>query len=153
MQKLHFSTTIMAPKKKVWDTMLQDATYREWTRVFSPTPSGSWFEGDWSQGSTILFLGQDEGGGSSGMVSRIKENRPYEHLSIEHLGVVQNGVEDTTSDAVKQWAGAFENYTFNERDGRTELLVDLDTADEYATMFQEMWPKALASLKELAEAP
>jgi uncharacterized protein YndB with AHSA1/START domain len=45
-QKLHFATTINAPKEKVWDTMLQDATFRQWTALFNPNGS-SWYEGDW----------------------------------------------------------------------------------------------------------
>lgn len=150
MQTLHFSTTINAPKKTVWDTMLQDATYREWTSAFNP--KGSWFEGDWSQGSKILFLGPGEDGAPpAGMVAVIRENRPHDYISIEHLGFVQNGVEDTTSEAVKKWTPAFENYTFTEKGGRTEVLVDMDTDDEHAKMFLEMWPKALEKLKALAE--
>lgn len=35
MKKLHFSTTINAPKEKVWHTMLDDSTYREWIKAFS----------------------------------------------------------------------------------------------------------------------
>jgi hypothetical protein len=85
------------------------------------------------------------------MVSRVQECRPYERISIEHLGVVQDGKEDTTSDAVKGWAGAHENYTFKETDGVTEVLVEMDSADEYKEMFQSTWPKALQKLKELAE--
>ncbi|MEX2593834.1 MAG: hypothetical protein WD426_13755 [Anditalea sp.] len=34
-QKLHFSKRINAPKEKVWDTMLKDETYREWTSAFT----------------------------------------------------------------------------------------------------------------------
>lgn len=40
-QKLHFTITINAPKEKVWDTMLQDTTFREWTAPFNPNGS-SW---------------------------------------------------------------------------------------------------------------
>lgn len=148
MDRLKFSIVIDAPKEKVWRTMLDEDTYRVWTEVFMP---GSHYIGDWSKGSKILFLAPGETGELSGMVSRIKENRLYEYLSIEHFGVVQNGKEDTSSEAVKQWAGALENYTFKEKEGRTEVLVDLDTADEYKEMFQGIWPKALQKLKELAE--
>jgi uncharacterized protein YndB with AHSA1/START domain len=148
MHKLHFSIDINAPKEKVWKTMLDDATYRVWTEAFTP---GSHYVGEWSKGSKILFLAPGKTGEMSGMVSRIKENRRHEYLSIEHLGVVQDGVEDTTSEAVKGWAGALENYTFKETGGTTEVLVDLDTADEYKEMFQNIWPKALQKLKELAE--
>ena len=148
-QKLQFSIDINAPKKKVWDTMLQDKTYREWTSVFSP--KGSWFEGDWSKGSAIKFLGPGDNGTVSGMVSRINENRPYEYISIEHLGFVNDGKEDTTSDAVKQWTPAFENYAFKEKNGGTEVLVDMDTTENYRQMFEDTWPKALQKLKELSE--
>ena len=148
MQKLNFSIVINASKEKVWNTMLEDKTYRIWTEVFS---KGSHFIGDWSKGSKILFLGPNENGELGGMVSRIKENKLYEYISIEHLGVVENGKEDTTSDAVKQWAGSLENYTFKNKDGKTELLVDMDINDEYKEMFEGMWPAALKKLKELAE--
>ena len=54
MQKLNFSIVINASKEKVWNTMLEDKTYRIWTEVFS---KGSHFIGDWRKGSKILFLG------------------------------------------------------------------------------------------------
>lgn len=148
MDKLKFSIIINAPKAKVWDTMLNDATYRIWTEAFM---QGSYYIGDWSEGSKILFLAPGETG-ASGMVSRIKENRLNEYISIEHLGMVENGKEDTTSDAVKVWAGALENYSFKELNGKTELLIDVDSNEEYSEMFNGMWPKALQKLKELAES-
>jgi uncharacterized protein YndB with AHSA1/START domain len=150
MKRLQYSTTIEAPRQKVWDTMLQDETYRRRTKVFNPT--GSWYEGDWNAGSTIRFLGTDKDGNVGGMVSRIKENRPYEFVSIEHLGLVSDGQDDTTSDAVKAWAGALENYTLTERNGATNVLVEIDLDQEHEKMFEETWPRALAALKELAEA-
>lgn len=148
MQKLNFSVVINAPKEKVWDTMLDDKTYRVWTEAFAP---GCYFKGDWNKGSKILFLAHGEKG-DMGMVSRIKENRLHEFISIEHIGMVENGNEDTTSDAVKGWVGALENYTFKEKNGATEVLVDTDTVDEYKEMFEGMWPNALQKLKELAES-
>ncbi len=149
MQKLHFSIVINAPKEKVWSAMLDDKTYRIWTEAFSP---GSYYKGDWNKGSKILFLGPGENG-ESGMVSRIKENRKHEFISIEHLGMVQDGKEDTSSEEIKAWAGALENYTFMEKNGATELLIDLtgNFADEFAKMFEEMWPNALKKLKEITE--
>ena len=147
MDKLHFSIVINAPKAKVWNTMLDDRTYRIWTEAFT---AGSYYVGDWSEKSKMLFLAPGEKG-EVGMVSRIKENRPHEFVSIEHIGLVQNGKEDTSSEAVKAWAGARENYTFKEVDGKTEVLVDTDSTEEFQEMFQNTWPKALQKLKELAE--
>ena len=150
MTKLHFSITINAPKAKVWNTMLDDVTYRIWAEAFTP---GSHYVGDWSKGSKILFLGPDaKTGKMGGMVSRIKENRLHEYISIEHLGMVNDGKEDTTSEAVKAWAGAHENYTFKEKGKSTEVLVDMDSSGgDFEEMFKDMWPKALQKLKELAE--
>lgn len=148
MEKLHFNIFINAPKEKVWDAMLNDATYREWTKAFN---KDSHYEGKWEKGSKMLFLGCDENGGIGGMVSEIEEVRPYEFISILHRGLVQNGVEDTTSDMVKGWAGAHENYTFTERDGGTEVSVDIDIVSEMKDEFEGSWPKSLEALKEIAE--
>lgn len=150
MHKLNFSITINAPKAKVWNTMLDDATYRMWTETFA---AGSHYVGDWSKGSKILFLGPDPATSKmGGMLSRIKENRLHEYISIEHLGMVNDGKEDTASEAVKAWAGAHENYTFKENGKKTEVLVDIDSSGgEFEEMFKDMWPKALQKLKELAE--
>ncbi len=150
MQKLHASIFINAPREKVWNTMLGKETYTQWTEAFNPN---STFQGDWSEGSKILFLGVDENGKKmGGMVSRIAKNVPHEYLSIEHLGMVDaNGVEDTTSEQAKKWAPAFENYSFIEKDGGTEVVIDQDIEGEYAAQFNEMWAQALKMLKELAE--
>ncbi|MBL8030255.1 MAG: SRPBCC domain-containing protein [Candidatus Doudnabacteria bacterium] len=150
MQKLHFIVEINASKEKVWDTMLADQTYREWTLVFNP--SGSYFKGDWSQGSKMLFVGTDpKTGKEGGMVSRVAENKPYEFLSIEHVGIMNEGIEDTTSEEAKKWTPSFENYTFSEKDGVTTVTVDMDSAEVMAEEFSKMWPQGLQKLKELAE--
>jgi uncharacterized protein YndB with AHSA1/START domain len=148
MQKLHFKIEINAPKEKVWHTMLDKETYPQWTDIFGP---GSNYQGDWKEGSKILFVAPNKNGKLDGMVSRIKENKEYKFISIEHFGVLQDGVEDTTSDTVKNWAGALENYTFIEKDGKTEVLVDMDSDDEYSDMFLKLWPQALNKVKALAE--
>jgi hypothetical protein len=148
MSKLNFSILIDAPISKVWDTMLEDKTYRIWTEEFSP---GSHYVGNWNKGSKILFLGPGADGKTGGMVSRMKDNKLHQFISIEHLGEVYDGVEDTTSDRVKVWAGALENYTFANKDGKTELVVDMDINEEFKEMFEVMWPKALQKLKSLCE--
>jgi hypothetical protein len=149
MQTRHYSITINAPKEKVWHTLLDEESYREWTSAFS---EGSYYEGSWEKGSTIRFLGPDpETGEIGGMVSRIAENKPYEFISIEHQGIISNGVDDTTSEEAKKWAPAYENYTLTEKDGTTEFVVDIDVADEYADEFERMWATALPRLKEIAE--
>ena len=153
-ETMHFEIDITAPVQKVWDTMLAQETYREWTSAFN---IGSYYAGDWNKGSKILFLGPNpDGSGEGGMVSRIAENKRYEFISIEHLGEIHGGVEDTTSDTVKKWLPAFENYTFTEQGDGTLLEVDMDLesspeSKQMKDMFEGMWPKALLKLKEICE--
>jgi hypothetical protein len=152
MQTLHQSIFIQAPREKVWDTMLSEETYSEWTKPFSPDSSSvGTYKGSWEKGSKIIFIGTDEDGGESGMVSFIAENKPYEFISIEHKGLYANGIEDTSSEEAAKWAPAYENYTFVSINGGTELSIDVQVADEYLQMFKDTWPKALQSLKVLSE--
>ncbi|MCD6018069.1 MAG: hypothetical protein K0S53_1190 [Bacteroidetes bacterium] len=148
METIHYSILIDANKEKVWDTMLNDKTYREWTKAFH---DGSYYDGNWEKGSEIRFLGPDKDGNLQGMYSRIKENIKYEFISIEHLGIIKNGIVDTTSDEVKKWTPSFENYTFTEKGNQTEVKVDMQLDAEYKNMFDEMWPNALKALKQLSE--
>src|SRR5690625_2679372 len=144
MKTLHFSKTINESADKVWNTMLEDETYRQWTAAFN---EGSHFEGSWEEGEKIMFLGPD----GNGMVSTIAENRPHEFISIKHIGVIQDGVEDTESEEARKWAPAYEKYFFTEKDGKTTVSVDMDIEGEYEEAFNEMWPNALQDLKKLAE--
>ena len=149
MLRLQYKITIAAPKQQVWQTMLDETTFREWASAFNP---GTYFEGSWEKGREIRFLGTDpETGKIAGMFSRIHENRPYEFISIEHLGFIDGETVDTTSDLVKQWAPAYENYTFVESNGSTEVVVDLDAHEGYVEHYDQSWPQALRSLKMLAE--
>lgn len=146
---MDFKIEINAPKEKVWDVLFGEKTYPMWTRAFS---EGSMVETDWQKGSKALFLD----GNNRGMVSRIAENVPNEFMSIEHLGMYDNGVEDYESEQVKMWAGAKENYTLKELEGKTDLYIymEMDESEknkQMIEMFADMWPKALNLVKELSE--
>jgi uncharacterized protein YndB with AHSA1/START domain len=151
MQKLQQSIHINAPREKVWEVMSAPATYTAWTKPFNE--GGSRYEGDWNAvGSVVKFTGPDpETGKDGGMLAHVKESRKPEHIAFEHFGIMKDGVEDTTSEEVKKWTPAIEEYTLTEKDGGTQFDVSIDVADEYAEMFKEMWEKALAELKRLSE--
>ncbi|EKE19672.1 MAG: hypothetical protein ACD_8C00124G0021 [uncultured bacterium] len=149
-EKLHFEEVINAPVQKVWDTMLDLETYKQWTKAFEPT---SYYEGSWEKGSKMKFLGK----GESGMLSEIAENIPQKFISIRHLGLVTNGVEDTISEEAKKWSQGTENYTFVEKGSQTLLKIDLELKSsegikEMTVVFGDMWPRALKKLKEMCEA-
>jgi len=149
MKKVLQSIEINATREHVWDAIINDTKYREWTAEFH---EGSYFEGGWNTGDTIRFLALDEKGEKSGMLATIHTATYPEYISIQHLGLVANGVDDTTSEEVKKWAPAFENYTLKSNDDTTtQFVVDVDSNEEYYDYFLEVWPRALAKLKEVCE--
>ena len=149
MEKLRLAIDIAAPREIVWETTIGEESYREWTKSFHPT---SFYRGSWTKGGKIHFLGLDKDGNEGGMSAEIAESRRPEFISIRHLGMVNNGVEDLTSDAVKGWAPSYENYTLEKTSGGTRFVLDMDVSAEHKEMFEKMWPNALKKLKELAEA-
>lgn len=147
MHKLNFSIDIKAPLAKVCQLMLDDAGYRQWTTPFHP---GSFFIGDWQTGSTMWFVAE-ENGQQQGMVSRIVEHIPQQHLYIEHIGILKDGKEILQGDEVDNWAGAREDYHYSILPDGCRVEVQMDSQQAWADFFQQTWPQALAALKALAE--
>jgi len=141
---LTFEIVIRAPRARVWATMLDPETYKAWTSAFC---EGSYFVGSWDEGAKIQFLSPS----GDGMTAVIAENRLHEFVSIRHLGVIEKGVEDTSSEKVRAWAPAYENYRFSDLPEGCRLTVTVDTVAEYEQYMRDTFPKALALLKELAE--
>jgi hypothetical protein len=142
LDSLHYSIIIDAPKARVHELMLADKTYREWTSFFA---EGSYYQGSWEQGTQMLFTNADAG---SGMSARIAAHRPVEFVSIELLGMLNNGELDTANPL----QGAFENYSYTEKDGITTLQVELKGLPaEWAEYLNTSWPKALEKLKTISE--
>lgn len=151
MKKLQFQVEINKPLAKVYDVMLgisDKSTYEQWTALFNPT---STYEGSWNKGSKIFFVGVDENGKKGGMVSEIAENTPNRFVSIRHYGLLKDDKEITEGPEVENWAGGFENYSFEERDGVTSVKVDLETTEDFIDYMNQTYPKALIKLKEICE--
>ncbi len=142
---MKFSIDICASNEKVWDVLWNDTSYRQWTSVFAE--NSHVVTDNWKEGTRVLFLD----GKGSGMVSKVAANKPGKYMSFQHLGEVRDGVEDTTSDKIKTWAGSFENYTLEEKEGNTHLMIDMDIVEEFKDIFVNTWPKALELVKNLAE--
>lgn len=144
MMNLRFSILIQAPKERVWSALFEDRTYRIWTAPFC---EGSYFEGTWAQGERIRFLTPDK----DGMVSLVAQCRPGEFLSLQHLGSIVKGVEDTQSEQARTWVSGFENYTLVPVGDGTEVRIDQDIPPQYEQFMRDAWPKALAALKGVCE--
>lgn len=144
MKTLHFSVMINAPRQKVWRMMLGKETYTKWTAAFM---KGSYYEGSWEKGEKIKFLGPD----SEGMSGVIAENRPFEFVSIKHIEPINKGDKTIANPDSETSPFGFENYTFSEKNGRTELSVDLEISPDFEDEMKDLWPKALAKLKKICE--
>ena len=139
MSKLKFSIDVKAPKEKVWETLWNDSTYRQWT---TPFIEGSYAESDWQEGSKILFLSPK----GEGMFGVIDKKIPYKQMTFKHLGEIKNGAEET-----KEWQGALESYHLEERNGATQLNVEMDATPDFEGFLNNAFPKALQVVKEIAE--
>src|SRR5690606_41867365 len=87
------------------------------------------------------------------MVATIKSiDEPY-GLVFEHLGEVVGGVEDTTSERVKTWAGSLEEYYLTEQNGITTLRasVQIPDGDEGEEIMNLGFTAGLEVVKRLAE--
>lgn len=142
---LSFEVTIQAPRARVWERMLGAESYKTWTAVFN---EGSHYKGSWEPGSRILFLGPS----GDGMSAVIAENRLHEFISIRHEGMIENGIEDLSSDKVRAWAPAYENYRFESVPEGCKLTVTLDCAPDWEQYMVDTYPRALAVLRQLCEA-
>jgi hypothetical protein len=149
MKKLNLEILINASPEEVWDTIVNIAKYRKWTRVFQES---SYFKGSWNKGDAIRFIAINDKGKEEGMVSEIAESSFPKFISIRHLGYMIDGVEDTTSDEIKKWAPSYENYIFEKSGDNTVFKLDMDVMDEHFDLFLALWPKALEKIKQVSEA-
>ncbi len=126
--------------------MLDPESYKQWVNVSWP---GSYYEGGWKKGTKMKFIGGDNQGGTLVTIVDLRQN---EFILANHIAVINSdGSEDRESDVAKGWIGSTESYTFTEKDGVTELAIEINTTPEWEKMFTDGWPKALAKLKEICE--
>ncbi len=147
-QKLELSILINASKEKIWHVLLDDETYRKWTSAFM---EGSYAEGSWEEGSKMYFKGPSSEGMTQGMVSRIKLHKPNDIITIEHIGILKDNIEDYESEEAKKWANSDETYRLEAKDSGNMLFIEMDIEEENLEWFKTTWQKALDKVKELSE--
>lgn len=147
--KIEKSVTITASRDKIWDTVIGPETYKDWTSAFC---EGSSFVGDWSEGSTMRFIGPDPEGGEGGMICRIISHEPGSHLRAEHYGVIAKGVEVYEGPIYEEWIPSVEEYWLESSGTDWTFRIATDVPHSYVEFFSGAWDKALARVKEIAEA-
>jgi len=145
INRLEYSIDIEASSERIWNALWNDEYYRDWSSVFG---AGSHFlVDDWSEGSSIMFLGTDKGG----IYSNIERYLPKKVVQFKHIGVVKDGQAQPIDEEVKKWTGCTETYSLNENDDRITLLVEIDVMDEHMEFMKNKLSLALDVVKKNSE--
>jgi hypothetical protein len=142
MKELQFRIEINAAKEKVWDTLWQDKTFRQWASVIDP---GTYMVGDLKEGNEVQYISSENGYGVTSLVEKLTEN---EFLLLRHQADTQ---EKGKREREKEWTGGVESYSLTEKDGITTLTVAFGVPPEMEEYFTINFPKALGRVKSLAE--
>lgn len=142
MKEMRFQVEIRATKERVWDTLWQDETFREWAGIIDP---GTYMKGELQEGSEVEYISAENGYGVTSLVEKLT---PGEFVLLRHSADTQDsGVRERD----KQWTGGKESYCLMESDGTTTLTATFDVPPELEEYFTVTYPKALERVKDLAE--
>jgi uncharacterized protein YndB with AHSA1/START domain len=141
MKEMQFSVEINVSKEKVWATLWQDETFREWAGIIDP---GTYLSGELKEGNEVQFISAN-GYGVTSLVEKLVEN---EFLLLRHQADTQGSGKQERE---KEWTGGEESYALSERDDVTTLTVVFDVPPELEEYFELNYPKALERVRVLAE--
>ncbi|MEO7978431.1 SRPBCC domain-containing protein [Flavobacterium sp.] len=144
MQTLEFTIRIKATVEKVWSVLWDDETYRKWTSAFC---EGSYALSDWNEGDKIHFMSPK----GEGMNSIIETRMPNEYMAFKYIGEIKDFKEVPLDEETQKWSGAMETYRLIPDDEFTDLIAQVDIVEKHIDYFKEAFPKALETVKELAE--
>ena len=139
---MRFSIEIHAAKDRVWDTLWQDETFRDWASIIDP---GTYMVGDLREGEEIQFISASSGYGVTSLVEKVVAG---EYLLLRHRADTQ---DDGKREREKEWTGGEESYSLAEKEGTTTLTGAFDVPPELEDYFEANYPKALERVKALAE--
>ena len=123
MKLLEFKTQINAPADKVWKVLFTQDENRNWP---SAVNEGTYFEGNWEEGSVMRFL-DDE---NNGMYNQIEKNIPNRELVMKHLGWIYDG-ELSPQD----WEDSTVTYLLESNETSTLLIAKVNALDEFVDFF------------------
>lgn len=142
MKKIEFSIAIKAAKEKVWVTLWEDATFRDWASIID---EGTYMKGIMKEGNEIQFLSSVNGYGVTSLIAKLI---PNEYVLFRHRADTK---ETGQQEREKEWTGGTESYSLAEKKGVTTLIVKTDVPDEQEETFNIRIPEALERIKTLAE--
>jgi hypothetical protein len=142
MQKQQFSVEIKAPRERVWNTLWEDKTFRDWANTVD---EGTYMVGELKEGNEVQFISSVSGYGVTSLVEKLTLN---EFVSFRQIADTKDSGE---REREKEWTGGTESYSLAENDGVTTLTVDIDVPPGQEETFRVRFPKALERVRILAE--
>ncbi len=141
MKEMQFRVDIHATKERVWDTLWQHETLREWAGIIDP---GTHMVGGLKEGNEVQFIS----GNGYGVTSLVEKLATNEFLLLRHRADTQGS---GNQERKKEWTGGKESYRLAEKDGSTTLTVTFDVPENMEEYFKVNYPEALERVKVLAE--
>lgn len=142
MKEIQFSIGINAPKERVWTTLWEDKTFRDWASIID---EGMYMKGVMKEGNEIQFISSVNG---YGVTSLIEKFSPNEFVLFRHRADTK---ESGQQEREKEWTGGTESYSLAENNGVTTLIVKTDVPQEQDETFNIRFPRALERIKTLTE--
>ncbi|MDF2535862.1 MAG: hypothetical protein K0R18_2021 [Bacillales bacterium] len=142
MKEIQFSIEINASKERVWTTLWEDSSFRDWANIIDV---GTYMKGVMKEGNEIQFISSVNG---YGVTSLIEKLNPNEFVLIRHCADTKEGGQQERE---KEWTGGTESYSLTEKNGVTTLIVKMDLPQEQEETFNNRFPRALGRIKTLAE--
>lgn len=131
---------IKAPSMKVWNVLIDPSFTKQWAAQFS---EGVYVETDWQKDSDVVWKDKE---GNVGAKGKVMVNEAPSQLKV----LFYDDANAASSTPLGTYA---ESYSINESEGETVLFVEAGPfVFQEADSFAPLWDKAVAKMKELAEA-
>lgn len=142
MKEMQFSVFIHASKEKVWSTLWDDISFRDWACIID---EGTYIQGTMEEGNEIQFISSVSGYGVTDLIEKLI---PNEFVLFRHSADTEESGKQLRTN---EWTGGSESYSLSEENGVTTLIVKTDVPSEQEETFNDRFPRALMRVKTLAE--
>ena len=142
MKDIQFTIEIKASKERVWTTLWNDITFRDWASIID---EGTYMKGIMEEGNEIQFISSVNGYGVTSLIEKLS---PNEFALFRHSADTK---ESGQQEREKEWTGGAESYFLTEKNGVTILSFKTDVPLELEEILNIRFPRALERIKTLAE--
>src|SRR6185369_17089245 len=96
-----FSIEIKAPRERVWSTLFEDKSFRDWGSIID---EGQYMVGEIKEGNEVQFI---SGGSGYGVTSLVEKMVPNAFVSFRQVADTK---EHGQQEREKEWTGGGESY-------------------------------------------